>query len=85
MAPSIIDNDAIEGEVFLPGYIFVFGGFARWANSLGHLEQIDNYALGHQFRFGNLDYIADVRRDLISDGFRPVSGAPNNRNMHDLD
>ena len=47
MAPSIIGNDAIQGEGFLPGQIFVFGGFVLQANSLGHLEQIDNYAPGH--------------------------------------
>ena len=41
MAPSIIYYDAIQGEVFLPGQIFVFGGFALRANSLGHLEQIE--------------------------------------------
>ena len=40
MAPSIIYNNAVQGEVFLPGQIFVFGGFALRANSLGHLEQI---------------------------------------------
>ena len=45
MAPSIIGNDAIHGVVFLPGQIFVFGGFALRANSLGHLEQIESYAL----------------------------------------
>ena len=44
MAPSIIGNDAIQGEVFLPGQIFVFGGFVLRANSLGHLEQIESYA-----------------------------------------
>ena len=48
MAPSIICNDAIQGEVFLPGQIFVFGGFALRANSLGHLEQIDSYAPSRQ-------------------------------------
>ena len=36
MAPTIIDSDAVQGETFLPGQIFVFGGFALWANSLGH-------------------------------------------------
>ena len=36
MAPSIIYNDAVQGEIFLPGQIFVFGGFALRANSLGH-------------------------------------------------
>ena len=44
MAPSIINNDAVQGETFLPGQIFVFGGFALRANSLGHLEQIESYA-----------------------------------------
>ena len=44
MAPSTIFNDAVQGEVFLPGQIFVFGGFVLRANSLGHLEQIDSYA-----------------------------------------
>ena len=44
MAPSIIGNDAIQGEVFLLRQIFVFGSFALRANSLGHLEQIDSYA-----------------------------------------
>ena len=44
MAPSIIFNDAVQGEVFLPGQIFAFDGFVLRANSLGHLEQIDSYA-----------------------------------------
>ena len=44
MDPSIINN-AVQGEVFLPGQIFVFGGFPLRANSLGHLEQIDSYPL----------------------------------------
>ena len=41
MAPSIIGNDAIQGEVFLPGQIFMFGGFvlgpthlAIWSTSI---------------------------------------------------
>ena len=85
MAPSIIGNDAIQGEVFLPGQIFVFGGFVLRANSLGHLEQIESYAPGHQVRFGNLNYSADNRGDLIFDGFEPMSGAPSSHNGHDLD
>ena len=60
MAPTIIDSDAVQGETFLPGQIFVFGGFALRANSLGHLEQINSYALSHQISFGNLDYVADI-------------------------
>ena len=84
MAPSIIGNDAIQGEVFLPGQIFVFGGFVLRANSLGHLEQIESYAPGHQVRFGNLNYTADIRGDLIFGGFEPMSGALHDHDEHDL-
>ena len=69
MAPTIIDSDAVQGEVFLPGQIFVFGGFVLRANSLCHLEQIESYAPGHQGRFGNLNYVTNIRGDLIFDGF----------------
>ena len=58
MAPSIIDSNAVQGETFLPGQIFVFSGFALRANLLGHLEQIESYAPGHQVRFGSLNYTA---------------------------
>ena len=71
MAPPIINNDAVQGENFLPGQIFVFGGFALQANSLGHLEQIESYAPGHQVRFGSLNYMTDFRGDLILDRFEP--------------
>src|SRR3954465_3832527 len=33
MAPSIVNNDAVQGETFLPGQIFVFGSFILRANS----------------------------------------------------
>ena len=69
MAPTIIDSDAVQGETFLPGQIFAFGGFALRANSLGHLEQIESYAPGHQVSFGSLNYTADLHGDLIFDGF----------------
>ena len=85
MAPSIIGNDAIQGEVFLPGQIFVFGGFALRANSLGHLEQIESYAPSRQVRFGSLNYTADIRGDLIFDAFNPMPGASHSRDEHDLD
>ena len=84
MALSIIGSDATQGEVFLPGQIFVFGGFALRANSLGHLEQIESYAPGHQVRFRNLNYTADIRGDLIFDGFEPMSAAPHDHDEHDL-
>ena len=77
-------NDAVLGETFLPGQIFVFGGFALRANSLGHLEQIESYAPGHQVRFGSLNYTADIRGDLIFDGFEPQPSAPHCHDGHDL-
>ena len=63
----------------------MFGGFALRANLLGHLEQIDSYAPGHQVRFGNLNYTTDIRGDLIFDGFGPAPGAPNSHDEHGLD
>ena len=84
LAPSIVNN-TVQGDTFLPGQIFVFGSFALWANSLGHLEQINSYAPGHQIRFGNLKYTADIRGDLIFDGFRPAPETPNSHNEHGLD
>ena len=84
MAPSIIDSDAVQGGTFLPGQIFVFGGFALRANSLGHLEQIESYAPGHQVRFGSLNYTANIRGDLIFNGFEPLPSAPQGHDEHDL-
>ena len=84
MAPSIVNN-TVQGETFLPGQIFVFGGFALRANSLGHLEQINSYAPGHQVRFGKLKYTADIRRDLIFDGIGLVLGVPDSHDEHGLD
>ena len=84
MAPSIIYNNAVQREIFLPGQISVFGGFALRANSRSHLEQIDSYAPGHQVRFGSLNYVTDIRGDLIFDGFDPTAATPCHRDEHDL-
>ena len=84
MAPSIIASDAVQGEACLPGQIFVFGGFALRANSLGHLEQIESYAPGHQVRFGSLNYTANIRGDSIFDGFEPQPSASHCHDGHDL-
>ena len=84
MASLIINHDAVQGETFLPGQIFVFGSFALRANSLGHLEQIESYAPGHQVRFGSLNYTANIHRDLIFDGFEPRPSAPHYLEGHDL-
>ena len=54
------------------------------AASLGHLEHIESYAPGRQVRFGNLNYTADIRGELIFDGFEPMSGAPRSHDEHDL-
>ena len=84
MASSTIINDVVQGETFLPGQIFIFGGFALRANSLGHLEQIESYAPGHQVRFGSLNYTTDIRGDLIIDGFEPRPSVPHCLDGHDL-
>ena len=84
MAPSIIYSDTVQGETFLPGQIFVFDGFVLWANSLGHLEQIDSHAPSHQVRFGSLNYVMDIRGDLIFNGFETAAIAPPRFDKHDL-
>ena len=85
MAPSIIIDDAAQGETFLPGRIFVFGGFVLRANLLGHLEQIDSYAPGPQIGFGNLNHTEDTRGDLMFDRFGPAPEVPNSHDEHGLD
>ena len=84
VAPPIINNDAVQGETFLPGQILVFGGFVLRANSLGHLEQIESYAPDHQVRFGSLNYTADIRGDLIFDEFEPLPCASHGHDEYDL-
>ena len=84
MAPSIVDDDAVQGETFLPGQIFVFGGFALQANSFGHLEQIDSYTPGHQVRFGTMNYVVDIRGDLIFAGLETTAATHGHLDGHDL-
>src|SRR3954469_24268833 len=84
MAPLIINNDEVQGETFLPGQIFLFGGFALRANLLGHLEQIESHAPGHQARWRSLNYTPDILGDLIFDGFKPQLSAPHYLEGHDL-
>ena len=75
MAPSTIHINTALRETFLPDQIFIFGGFALRANSIGHLEQIDSYAPGHQISFGNLNCVADIRGDLIFQGSAALTAA----------
>ena len=84
IAPSIVNNDAVQGGTFLPGQILVFGGFLLQANLLGHLEQIESYAPGRQARFKNLNYTADIRGDSIFDGFEPITAVPHHHDEHDV-
>ena len=81
---SSINKNAVQGENFLPGQIFVFGGFALRVNSLGHLEQIGSYAPGHQVRFESLNYTTDICGDLIFDGLEPQPSAPHYHDGHVL-
>ena len=60
MDPSTIHDNTTLRETFLPGQIFIFGGFTLRANLIDHLEQIDSYAPAHQISFGNLNYVADI-------------------------
>ena len=48
------------------------------------MEQIESYTPGHQVRFGSLNYTADIRGDLIFDGFEPLPSAPHCPDEHDL-
>ena len=78
MASSI--NKAVRDETFLPGQIFVFGGFAlAWPS--GADRELRPWPPG---QFGNLNYTADIRGDLIFDGFEPMPGVPNGHDGHDL-
>ena len=62
----------------------MFGSFTSRANLLGHLEQIDSYAPGHQVKFGSLNCVADIRGDSIFDGFEPMTTSPCHHDEHDL-
>ena len=75
MAHLFSNGDAMSRETFLPGHVFVFGGFVLRANLTGRLQQVDSYAPGHQIRFGNLNYVADIRGDLVFDGFAASAAA----------
>ena len=76
MAHLFVNGDATSREIFLPGQVFVFGSFMLRANSIGHLEQVDSYAPDHQIRFGNLNYVANIRGDLVFDGFAASIATP---------
>ena len=45
MAHLIIGDGVNTGDLFFPDQLFAFGSFALRANSFGHLEKIESYAL----------------------------------------
>ena len=45
--------------------MFIFGITTFVADSIGHLRQVENYALGRIVVFENLEYSADSREELI--------------------
>ena len=70
MACLVVKENITSGGALAVGQTlrlggFIFGGFALRANSLGHLEQIESYAPGHQVRFGSLNFTADIRGDFF--------------------
>ena len=75
MAHLFVNNEAASRENFLPGQVFVFSGFVLHANSIGRLEKVHSYCPSHQIRFGNPNYVADIRGDLIFEGFTASAAA----------
>ena len=47
-------------------------------------SRLKSYAPGHQVRFGSLNYTADIRGDLIFDGFEPLPCASRGHDEYDF-
>ena len=56
----------------------MFGGIVLQANPTSHLDQVDSFAPQHQIRFGNLEFVADARGDLVLTGYSTLTEAPEN-------
>ena len=78
MACLVIGDGIRIGETIVPGQLFAFGGIILHATSVGHLDQVNNFAPQHQIRFGNLEYVTDARGDLIFNGFLALPETPEN-------
>ena len=76
MAHLIIAEGISSRDLFVTGQLFAFGSIVLHANSAGHRDQIDNFAPEHRIRFVNLEYVADVRGDLVFTGFTTSSRTP---------
>ena len=69
MAHLIIIEGVNSGDLFVLGQLFAFGSIVLHANPTGHLDQINIFGPEHRIRFGNLEYVADARGDLVFAGF----------------
>merc|ERR1719152_183042 len=73
-APAVLD--------LASGITMVVKYRSSFRTLLAHLEQIESYAPGRQVRFGSLNYTADIRGDLILDGFEPQPSVRTNSIGH---
>src|SRR4051812_48752611 len=76
MARLIIGDGVNTEHIIVLSQLFAFGSIVLHANPTGHLDQVDSFAPEHQIRFGNLEYVADARGDLIFTGFSALPEAP---------
>ena len=76
MARLIIEDGVNTGDLFVPDQLFAFGSIVLHANPTSHVDQINSFSPKHQIRFSNLEYIADIRGDLVFVGFAASPGTP---------
>ena len=78
MARLIISNSASCGDTFVPGQLFAFGSVVLHADPVGHLGRVDSFTPDQEIRFGNLEFVADSRGDLILMGSSASPDGPTN-------
>ena len=54
MAHLQINCKNSRGSIYAPDLLFVFGYMIFWADSMGHLASLKNYAIGYIVTFGSL-------------------------------
>lgn len=64
----------IHVGVFAPGQMFVFGAMCYIANSPGHIGLVKTFVVGRVVHFGNQEFIADSRGELILQGLASSHG-----------
>jgi len=65
MACLVISDNIFNGDAFIPGQIFAFGGIMLHAGPIVRLGQVGSFEPDQEFRFGNLEFVADSWGDLI--------------------